>query len=132
LPVDLELTAMREATGLFVGEHDFSAFCRRPKGSDGAPVSLVREVLDAGWVERDDEWGGWLALEIRARAFCHQMVRSIVGTLVDVGRGRRDVATVARALSGGDRSVAGQLAPPEGLTLWAVGYEGGELAAAPR
>ena len=132
LPADLELPEMREATGLLVGEHDFSAFCRRPKGSAGATASLVRDVLDASWVELGDDWGEWLTFEIRARAFCHQMVRSIVGTLVDVGRGRRDVESVARALRGGDRSVAGQLAPPEGLTLWAVGYDEGELAAARR
>jgi tRNA pseudouridine38-40 synthase len=50
------------------------------------------------------------------------MVRSIVGTLVEVGRGVRGVATVTDALTGADRALAGQLAPPDGLILWEVGY----------
>jgi tRNA pseudouridine38-40 synthase len=126
----LDVPAMREAAGLLVGEHDFSAFCRRPKRSTGAPASLVREVLGSRWWHVEDDWGEWVIYEVRARAFCHQMVRSVVGTLVDVGRGRMTVRQVGEALLAGDRALAGQLAPPLGLTLWAVGYEEGELAAA--
>jgi tRNA pseudouridine38-40 synthase len=129
LATAVDVVAMREAAGLLVGEHDFSAFCRRPKRSAGPPPSLVREVLGAQWSLVEDDWGEWVTFEVRARAFCHQMVRSIVGTLVDVGRGRMTASQVAEALAVGDRARAGQLAPPSGLTLWAVGYEEGELAA---
>ena len=57
-------------------------------------------------------------------SFCHQMVRSIVGTLVDVGLGRRDAESVVATLSARDRSAAGQVAPPTGLVLWSVDYRG--------
>jgi tRNA pseudouridine38-40 synthase len=69
-----------------VGEHDFSAFCRRPKLRDGGEASLVRTVRRAGW---SDQGEGVLRFEIEANAFCHQMIRSIVGTLVDVGLARK-------------------------------------------
>jgi tRNA pseudouridine38-40 synthase len=130
VPAALDVASMREAATLFPGRHDFSAFCRAPKQSSGAPASLEREVLETGWIENLDDWGTWLTFEIRSRAFCHQMVRSIVGTLVDVGRQRLDRAAVAVALDGGDRSLAGQLAPPTGLMLWEVGYDVDGLAGA--
>ena len=65
-----------------------------------------------------------LRFEIAATSFCHQMVRSIVGTLVDVGRGRREAATIPATLAALDRSAAGPVAPPTGLVLWHVGYDG--------
>ena len=63
-----------------------------------------------------------LRFEIRANAFCHQMVRSIVGTLVDVGTGKLRAADLPEILAARDRRAAGQVAPPHGLTLWEVGY----------
>ena len=63
-----------------------------------------------------------LYFEIEANAFCHQMVRSVVGTLVDVGCGRRKAGHVASILASRDRSTAGQLAPPDGLYLLHVSY----------
>jgi tRNA pseudouridine38-40 synthase len=84
-------------------------------------VSLVRRVLSAHWVASADE-PGLLEFRISATAFCHQMVRSIVGLLVDVGRGHRPPGDVAAAIQARDRSRAGQLAPPHGLVLWEVGY----------
>lgn len=114
----LDRTALAEACPPLLGEHDFSSFCRRPRGRPD--VSLVRRVLAAGWHEEDEP--GLLRFEITATAFCHQMVRSIVGLLVDVGRGRRTPADVAVAVAARDRATAAQLAPPHGLTLWAVGY----------
>ena len=79
----------------------------------------MRRVLEAGW---DDLGDGRLRFEIRANAFCHQMVRSIVGLLVDVGLGRRKPGEVLGVLRARDRSLAGQPAPPHGLCLWEVGY----------
>lgn len=118
--VPLHLAELRLAADPLVGEHDFSSFCRRPKLAAGAfPVSLVRRVLDARW---DDLGDGRLCFEIRATAFCHTMVRSIVGTLVDVGRGRRRAGEVLGIVRGRDRAAAGPVAPPHGLCLWDVGY----------
>jgi tRNA pseudouridine38-40 synthase len=120
----LDQRAMELACDALIGEHDFSAFCRRPRGRDGKPdasVSLRRHVLDASWIN-DGE--ARLRFEIEATAFCHQMVRSIVGTLVDVGRGRRRAGDVLDVVRGRDRSRAGPVAPPHGLYLWAVRYDG--------
>ncbi len=118
----LDLDAMAAASSVVVGEHDFSCFCRRPKPAPGgSEVSLVRRVLAAEWTEAADR-PGLLTFTISATAFCHQMVRSITGMVVDVGRGRRSVDDVASALASRDRSRAGQLAPPHGLVLWEVGY----------
>ena len=63
-----------------------------------------------------------MRFEIRANAFCHQMVRSIVGTLVDVGMGKLHAGDVRGILLARDRAAAGQVAPPQGLCLWEVGY----------
>jgi tRNA pseudouridine38-40 synthase len=112
----LDLSRMRLACDPLIGEHDFSSFCRRPKG-DGAP--LVRRVLDARW---SDQGEGLLRFDIAATAFCHQMVRSIVGTLVDVGRGRRRAGEVKGILAARDRAAAGEPAPPHGLSLEEVVY----------
>ncbi|WP_208026700.1 tRNA pseudouridine(38-40) synthase TruA [Rhabdothermincola sediminis] len=122
----LDVAAMRLGCDPLIGEHDFSSFCRRPKDrmigteDDGDPgPSLVRRVIDARW---DDEGDGVLRFTIEATAFCHQMVRSIVGTLVDVGLGRKRAGEVAGILRGRDRSLAGPVAPPQGLCLWRVTY----------
>jgi len=117
----LSLPALRLGCDPLIGEHDFSSFCRRPKARDGAEVSLVRRVTEAAW---HDDGGGHLRFEIEASAFCHQMVRSIVGTLVAVGLGRMSAGEVRSALRARDRSRAGDLAPPHGLTLWTVRYDG--------
>ena len=113
----LDLPRMRLACDPLIGEHDFASFCRRPKGDGEA--SLVRRVLDARWT---DEAEGLLRFDIEATAFCHQMVRSIVGTLVDVGRGRLRAGQVKGILAARDRSAAGEPAPPHGLSLEEVVY----------
>jgi tRNA pseudouridine38-40 synthase len=116
----LDLRAMQQATDPLLGEHDFSAFCRRPP--DGG--SLVRRVLDARWTRGDGGMGesDLLRFEIVAVAFCHQMVRSVVGTLVEVGRGRKRAGDLAWILRSRDRALAASPAPPFGLCLWAVDY----------
>jgi tRNA pseudouridine38-40 synthase len=120
--IGLDVGAMNTAAGSLVGEHDFASFCRRPKVDPGKPVAtLVREVISAKWAIADSA-GPLLRFEIRANAFCHQMVRSIVGTLVDVGLGRLAGDDVPAILAAGERHAAGQVAPPHGLTLWEVGY----------
>ncbi len=112
---ELDIDEMNIASRMVVGEHDFSAFCRRADPDK----SLIRSVDSARWmqVERDV-----MRFEIEANAFCHQMVRSIVGHLVDIGRGKRLPDDIARTLKSRDRSNAAPLAPPQGLVLWEVRY----------
>jgi len=113
--------AMTAACDPLIGEHDFSSFCRRPKVAAGEPEpSMVRRVVSARWAQLDDP--AHLRFEIRGTAFCHQMVRSIVGTLVDVGLGKVSPGDVRGILVARDREAAGQVAPPYGLVLWEVGY----------
>jgi tRNA pseudouridine38-40 synthase len=128
VPEPLDLAALRLASDPLVGEHDFACFCRRPRsGRDGEEVSLVRRVLSTGWTAVGD---GVLRFEIEANAFCHQMVRSIVGTLVEMGRSaaKRPGSVGPRAgemlaiIRSGDRAAAGPVAPPHGLCLWEVRY----------
>jgi tRNA pseudouridine38-40 synthase len=111
----LDLTLLRLAADVFVGEHDFASFCR--KGPEGS--STVRRVLASRW---RDEGEGVLRFEIRSSSFCWQMVRAIVGTLVEVGNGKRRPGDLMAVLRATDRAGAGQLAPPHGLCLWDVEY----------
>ncbi len=123
VPRPLDLEAMRRATPDLLGEHDFTSFCRKPKVDDEHPVpSMVRILHEVSWERIDDS--PMLRFEIRGSAFCHQMVRSIVGTLVDVGLGRLAADTISAILALRDRAAAGAVAPPDGLVLWAVGYDG--------
>ncbi|CAN5766573.1 tRNA pseudouridine(38-40) synthase TruA [soil metagenome] len=121
----LSLPSMVLACDPLIGSHDFAAFCRRPKRRDGEQASLVRDVTEAVW---HDDGGGDLRFEIEASSFCHQMVRSVVGTLVDVGRGKKHAGDVLSIIRSKDRNRAGDLAPPQGLTLWTVRYDGWDSA----
>ncbi len=116
VPEALDVRAMELACDPLLGEHDWSSFCRRPPGDGG---SLVRVVRDARWLELGE---GLLRFDIEASAFCHQMVRSVVGTLVAVGRGTKRAGEVAAIIRAGDRSLAARPAPPHGLCLWEVLY----------
>ena len=128
-PGPLDVRAMQLACDAVVGEHDFSSFCRsQVRGgvagaevgeSDRVPASLVRRVMDAGWREAEP---GVLRFEVRANAFCQQMVRSLVGTLVEVGAGRRRAGEMLSVIRARDRAAAGTVAPPDGLVLWQVAY----------
>ena len=123
IPRGVDLARLRLACDPLIGSHDFSSFCRRPKtGADADEVSLVRRVTAASWQDLGD---GVLRFEISATAFCHQMVRSIVGTLVEMGRGSRRPGEMTSILAARDRSAAGGLAPPHGLCLWSVAYGSG-------
>lgn len=113
-PLDVE--AMNAAAGHFVGEHDFASFCRRPK--DRPDASLTRTVLRTRWSAE----GVHLLFEIEANAFCHQMVRAIVGQCVAAGRGDRASDDVPAVLAARRRDAAAAIAPPQGLTLVKVRY----------
>jgi tRNA pseudouridine38-40 synthase len=123
ITVPLNLPAMRLACDPLIGEHDFSSFCRSPKVRDDQPVpSLRRRVMLAEWNQVESDYGPLLRFEIRANAFCQQMVRSIVGTMIDIGHGRLHAGDMRAILLAKTRAGAGQVAPPQGLTLWHVGY----------
>lgn len=120
-PVEIE--RMSDAADVLVGEHDFSAF--RAAGS--ATKTTIRRLFTvAVRPAPDDDW--WCdgsrstVIEVRGSGFLRHMVRVIVGTLVDVGKGARDRCDVERVLRQGDRALAGPTAPPEGLCLMKVEY----------
>ena len=115
----LDLGAMRLACDPVIGTHDFTSFCRRPKFDSDEPPSMVRDVLDARWEDAGD---GVLQFWVEATSFCHQMVRSLTGLMVDVGTGRRRAGDVLAIIRAQDRGAAGQVAPPHGLCLWEVRY----------
>lgn len=126
----LGLAAMQAGCRPLVGEHDFSSFCRRVKVADDEPErTRVRRVMSACWAEESGDETR-LRFEVRANAFCHQMVRSIVGTLVDVGLGKIGADRVGPILDARSRDAAGQVAPPHGLTLWEVGYPAARISPA--
>jgi tRNA pseudouridine38-40 synthase len=127
----LDLRAMSAASDVLLGTHDFRSFCRRPVGSD-ASRPLVRRVTTARWHvdegrEASDADGGTgetrlLRFEITAGSFCHQMVRSLVGSLVEVGRGRENAAGLMERLRAVSRHRMPDPAPALGLCLVSVAY----------
>lgn len=121
-PRVLDLTALQEASTGLLGEHDFAAYCRR---RDGA--TTIRTVLALDWCRDADEV---LVATVQADAFCHSMVRSLVGALLAVGEGRRTPQWPASLLAETERSSAVPVAPAHGLSLVQVGYPpDAELAA---
>lgn len=117
----LDVAAMRAASTALVGEHDFAAYCR---GREGA--TTVRRVLELDWRRDGDVVTG----RIVADAFCHNMVRAMVGALLAVGDGRRPVEWPATVLSGRQRVPDVQVVAAHGLTLEEVAYPPDEELAA--
>lgn len=120
-PRPLDVDAMNAAAVLLLGEHDFASFCKRREGA-----TTIRTLLDLAWVRREDV----LEATVRADAFCHNMVRSLVGCMVAVGEGRREPAWAAAVLAAQERDSAVTVVPPHGLTLEEVGYPADEDLAA--
>lgn len=111
----LDVVAMREAARHLVGRHDFAAF----QAADCACDHAVREVRRLDVL---GEAGGRIEVVFEATAFVKHMVRNVVGTLVEVGQGRREAASMPALLASGDRTEAGRTAPPQGLVLEEVFY----------
>jgi len=121
-PRRLDLAVMNEAAASLTGEHDFAAFCRRREGA-----STVRALRVLDW-RRDGD--GVAVATVVADAFCHNMVRALVGALLAVGEGRRPAGWPAGVLAAAVRDPAVRVVPPHGLCLEEVGYpKPGELAA---
>jgi tRNA pseudouridine38-40 synthase len=119
-PRPLDVPALEAAAPALLGEHDFAAYCRRREGA-----TTVRALLQLGWERGED---GLLVMTVRADAFCHSMVRSLVGAMLAVGEGRRPPGWPGSLLERRERATDVAVAPPHGLTLEAVAYPSdGEL-----
>ncbi|MGY1916101.1 tRNA pseudouridine(38-40) synthase TruA [Blastococcus sp. SYSU DS0973] len=125
-PRRLDAAAMDLAAGLLLGQHDFAAYCKR---RDGA--TTIRTLLRLAVARRtEDDGSETVRIEASADAFCHSMVRSLVGGLVAVGEGRRPLGWPAGLLARRERASDVPVAPAHGLTLVAVDYpDDAELAA---
>lgn len=115
----LDVDAMRAASRCLMGENDFRSFCL----SASSEGKRTFRRLDAIEFSREVHLGEeCLVVRVVGNAFLHSMVRVIIGTLVEVGTGRRDRSWVAEVLAAQERSAAGPTAPAHGLTLWSVSY----------
>jgi tRNA pseudouridine38-40 synthase len=119
-PLDVDL--MNEAAAKLLGEHDFAAYCKKREGA-----TTIRTLQRLEW-ERAPE--GLAVATVRADAFCHNMVRALVGSMLLVGDGHRPVDFPAEVLAGRVRHSAVNVVRPHGLTLEEVGYPADELLAA--
>ncbi|WP_328708369.1 tRNA pseudouridine(38-40) synthase TruA [Microbispora hainanensis] len=115
-PLDVDL--LNAAAARLLGEHDFAAFCRKREGA-----TTIRELQRLDWVRGED---GILLATVVADAFCHSMVRALVGSLLTVGEGRRPVEWPAEVLARAVRDSGVHVAPAHGLTLEEVRYPGPE------
>ncbi|MGD1992005.1 MAG: tRNA pseudouridine(38-40) synthase TruA [Anaerolineae bacterium] len=113
VPQPLDVEAMQQAAQRLVGEHDFATFGQPPRGNN-----TVRRVMRAEWAGESP----WWTFDVEATAFLYRMVRSLVGTLLQVGNGRMTLAEFAQAMEARERSQAGPTAPPHGLCLIEVKY----------
>jgi tRNA pseudouridine38-40 synthase len=113
----LDLAAMNEAAGHLVGPHDFSSF-GRVRDADASPERVLYEL-------RGSKRRGILRIRARANGFLQQMARSLVGTLLQVGEGKRNPGDMVEVLAARDRAAAGPVAPPHGLCLVSVEYDEG-------
>lgn len=126
---ELDAQAMHEAAQALVGEHDFRSFCKVSSAAklleDGRSTCRNISRISVGCVREAGE--DLLVVDVEGNAFLHNMVRIMVGTLVEVGRGNREAAWVAQALAACDRRAAGPTAPAEGLVFEDVRYPAGML-----
>lgn len=116
---DLDVAAMGEAASALVGEHDFKSFCKATS-AEGKPTH--RCVMRCDVSEQAECGERVICIDVVGNAFLHSMVRTIAGTLVEVGRGHRSPAWVGEALAACDRKAAGPCAPAKGLTFVGVDY----------
>ena len=125
VPESLDLNNMQTAAAALVGTHDFAAFRSAGSGTTETVRTITRSELAAdtvsGW--DDTSRGTLLAYEVSGDGFLRHMARAIVGTLVEIGRGRRPAASMAALLASGSRAEAGATAPPQGLFLVRVEYD---------
>jgi len=148
-PWPLSLDALQASARLFVGEHDFLSFAatdpdqshrnlseeEEPGDHDligDAPAKAVktgtiRTIFTSAWEQRSSDAGEFLVYRVRGNGFLHHMVRNLVGTMIDVGRGHLSLEEIPRILAARSRSEAGPTAPARGLFLHSVDYSSEEL-----
>ena len=116
IPIKLDIDKMKQAITYFEGEHDFKAF----KASGTSSKSSVRTIYKAEVIEKEDEkiW-----IELTGNGFLYNMVRIIVGTLVEVGQGKLEPEEIPNIIREKNRERAGKTLPPQGLYLVKVEYE---------
>jgi tRNA pseudouridine38-40 synthase len=130
---------LQESARIFLGEHDFLSFAatdpdRSARGAENSldedgddadtrPQSTIREIFSSAWEERQIDSGALLVYRVRGNGFLHHMVRNLVGTMLDVGRGQLALDQLPKILAARSRSAAGPTAPARGLFLHAVEYE---------
>lgn len=115
-----DFEGMSAAARMLEGEHDFKAFC----AADSSAKTTVRKLFGLTLRRENTLTGEELHIYVTGNGFLYNMVRTIVGTLLDVGFGRRTLADVERALATGDRTAVGRTMPAKGLTLLRVEYDG--------
>lgn len=127
-PLDLE--KLSAAARTFIGEHDFLSFAatdpdqaNRQASADAAPVSTVRTIFNSEWEQRSEHAGDLLVYRVRGNGFLHHMVRNLVGTMLDIGRGQLRLEDLPGILAARSRPLAGPTAPSRGLFLHAVEYD---------
>jgi tRNA pseudouridine38-40 synthase len=116
----LNLSAMIEASRYFLGKHDWTAFSSAQADSEDKVRSITDLSIQSTWDARAS--ANLIEFRVSADGFLRYMVRSIVGTLIDLGRGDKDSDTIQTAIVTGDRGLAGKTAPAQGLTLLKVDY----------
>jgi tRNA pseudouridine38-40 synthase len=110
----LDVSAMRNASKILIGEHDFSTF-RASRCQARSPVRILQEIIIS-------EFGGAIVFKVKANAFLQHMVRNVVGSLLEVGSGRRSEDWIEHILEKRERRFGGATAPAEGLYLTSVNY----------
>ncbi len=121
-PSRLDESLLNEASALLLGTHDFAAFCRKREGA-----TTIRELQKFSWIREDS---GLLVADIVADAFCHTMVRSLIGIVAAVGDRRRDITWPREILESRIRGPESQVAPAQGLTLESIDYPAAQDLAA--
>ncbi len=119
VPAELDVLAMQVAAEHLYGEHDFRSFCVTESAEDKNTVRRIEEIVIYAEEQLGEES---LVVQVVGSAFLHSMIRVIVGSLVEVGTGRREPRWLGDALDAKDRAAAGPTAPPHGLTFWRVEY----------
>jgi len=116
----LDVGKMNDAARIFLGEHDWTAFSAARSDVENRVRTIKEFTVESFWDVRANS--SIIEFRISANGFLRYMVRSIVGTMLEVGRGEKDFDTIQTAIVGGDRNLAGSTAPANGLTLLKVSY----------
>jgi tRNA pseudouridine38-40 synthase len=117
----LNVGKMNEAARFFLGEHDWTAFSAANSDAENRVRTINEFIVESKWDSRSNS--SLIEFRITGNGFLRYMVRSIVGTLLEVGRSEKDFETIQTAIVSGDRNLAGPTAPAHGLTLLKVFYE---------